>query len=163
MLRVLFENNKSVYVPFYTADDMQMVRLHDMADYEQLPLTKWKIRQPLESDVGRREDAMSTGGLDLVIVPGVAFVVGNGARMGHGRGYYDRFFEEMFKAYPARASMADERGRIDEKLAAGKTVLIGLAYREQIVDEVPVDERDVLMDDVLTSSSSVPEEGDLKT
>lgn len=127
-----------------------MVRLNDMSDYERLPLTKWNIRQPAETDLERRENAMDTGGLDLVIVPGVAFALDTGARMGHGKGYYDRFFERMFIRYPERASLPTERGRIAEKQAAGKTVLIGLAFPEQIADEVPVDKTDVLMDQVLT-------------
>lgn len=37
-----------------------MVRLSDFDDYEKLPLTKWKIKQPNANDA-HREDPMVTG------------------------------------------------------------------------------------------------------
>ncbi|MEW6719205.1 MAG: 5-formyltetrahydrofolate cyclo-ligase [Thermodesulfobacteriota bacterium] len=61
-----------------------------------------------------------TGGFDLVVVPGVAFDRA-GRRLGQGLGYYDRFLEGL----------------------PGNVPRVGLAYSEQVVEEVPVDERDV--------------------
>lgn len=61
-----------------------------------------------------------TEGFDLVLVPGVAFDR-TGRRLGQGLGYYDRFL-----------------GRLP-----GEALRVGLAYSDQIVSEVPVDERDV--------------------
>ena len=51
-----------------------MVRLTSWEDYLSLPTTSWNIKQPPESDANR-ENALSSGGdgLDLVIVPGLAF------------------------------------------------------------------------------------------
>jgi 5-formyltetrahydrofolate cyclo-ligase len=65
------------------------------------------------------------GEVDLVVVPGVAFDL-QGHRLGRGRGYYDRFLPST------RASK------------------IGVAFRLQIVDAVPADEWDVVMDEVIT-------------
>lgn len=38
---------------------MEMVRLHNMNDFDKLPLTKWKIKQPNLDEV--RENALVTG------------------------------------------------------------------------------------------------------
>ncbi len=69
----------------------------------------------------------------MILVPGVAFTV-DGRRLGHGRGYYDRFL----RTYQSR--FADRR----------MPTLIGLALREQMCSDVPfVDNRDVRLDQVL--------------
>lgn len=65
--------------------------------------------------------------LDLVIVPGLAFDA-QGNRLGRGGGYYDRFLKRL----------------------APTTATIGLAFDQQIIDHVPVDERDIRMDMVVT-------------
>lgn len=157
ILRTLFQQNKHVYIPCFAGQSMEMVRLLDMADYERLPLNKWLIRQPDPADAESRETASSTGGLDLIIVPGVAFGSANNgrsgggvARLGHGMGYYDRYIQRLFDERPERAASAERIGQIDEKLATGQTVLVGLAFGEQVVDDVPVDVHDVLLDEVLT-------------
>ena len=62
---------------------------------------------------------------DLVLVPGVAFDA-QGRRLGHGRGFYDRLLSDM-------------RG-----------LKCGVAFEEQMVAEVPTNERDVGMDFILT-------------
>lgn len=71
---------------------MDMVQLHSMSDWETLPLTKWKIKQPLLTD--KRESVLETNNIDLIITPGVAFTK-TGSRMGHGGGYYDRFLKTL--------------------------------------------------------------------
>lgn len=126
---------------------MRMIQLHGMDDYETLPLTKWNIKQP--KDDGSRESAVETGGLDLILMPGVAFTK-EGARCGHGMGYYDKFIAGMFAANPQKEGL-NLRGNITEKLQKNKTILIGLALKEQITDEVPLDSTDYLLDEVITS------------
>jgi len=68
-----------------------------------------------------------TEGFDLVVVPGVAFDRA-GRRLGQGLGYYDRFL----------------RGLPEDVLR------VGLAYSEQLVQEVPVDVWDVAVHAVVT-------------
>lgn len=65
-------------------------------------------------------------GMDIIMVPGVAFDKGGG-RLGRGGGYYDRLLRK-----------------------AGKAVKIGLCFREQIVKKVPMDNRDVKVDRIIT-------------
>lgn len=69
-------------------------------------------------------DAVDPSTIDLVIVPGVAFTL-NGARLGHGRAYYDRF------------------------LAGLHTTTVGACFDEQIVDALPMESHDVWLDAVV--------------
>lgn len=64
--------------------------------------------------------------VDLAVVPGVAFTAG-GARLGRGRGYYDRYLSQP----------------------AFRAVKIGVCYRHQLVDELPLEPHDVVMDAVV--------------
>jgi 5-formyltetrahydrofolate cyclo-ligase len=65
--------------------------------------------------------------IDLVVVPALAYDPG-GNRLGRGGGYYDRFL-----------------GRL--RRSATK---VGLAFDVQIIDDVPVEERDVQVDMIVT-------------
>lgn len=89
-----------------------------------------------------------SGGLDLILLPGVAFTR-NGGRLGHGMGYYDKYLEEHFKRNPHRRS--DEQLNLDQKISQKKTILLGLALNEQIVDEVPLEPNDFPLDAVVTA------------
>lgn len=79
----------------------------------------------------------STGGLDLVFMPGLGFDR-QGNRLGRGRGYYD--------AYLKRCA----------QLQHAKPYTMALAFKEQICLQVPVDENDVKVDEVLYEDSSAP-------
>lgn len=50
-------------------------------------LTKWKIPEPSEELVLSREDGVTEGDIDVVVVPAVAFD-SSCNRLGHGRGHY---------------------------------------------------------------------------
>ena len=67
-----------------------------------------------------------TGGFDLIIVPGVAFDR-KGNRLGRGRGYYDRFLCQ----------------HLDVKR-------IGICFDFQLVDEVPAEDFDIRMNEVIS-------------
>jgi 5-formyltetrahydrofolate cyclo-ligase len=64
---------------------------------------------------------------DLIVVPGLAFTAG-GHRLGQGGGWYDRFLSER---------------RAD-------CTTIGVCFACQIVDHLPMDEHDVVLDAVVT-------------
>lgn len=84
-------------------------------------------------------------------MPGVAFSR-NGGRTGHGMGYYDKLLTQMFTKNRQRR---DEtlRQNINAKLASKKTILLGLAFKEQIVDEIPLDPWDVLLDEIVSAEN----------
>lgn len=68
----------------------------------------------------------------LVLVPGRAFT-GKGERLGMGGGYYDRYLKVLRK-----------------KIPRGSLTLIGYCFGIQVVDFIPVDAHDMVMDKILT-------------
>lgn len=82
------------------------------------------------------------------MVPGVAFTR-KGHRLGHGMGHYDKYLKKLFDTNPGRASM-ELTGNLEQKIQDNKTILIGLAFKQQIVDDLPVEKHDFLLDMVLT-------------
>ena len=68
---------------------------------------------------------------DLIVLPGLAFDK-KGHRLGYGGGFYDRYLEEAK----------------DEKK-------IALAFSEQLVEEVPIEERDVIVDKIITEKMEI--------
>ena len=67
-----------------------------------------------------------TGTYDLIVIPGVAFDK-NGNRLGRGKGYYDRFLCKHLEVKR-----------------------IGICFDFQFVDEVPTEDNDIKMHEVLT-------------
>ena len=74
--------------------------------------------------------------LDLIMVPGVAFTR-EGARMGHGKGYYDKLLQH------ARADAP----------------LVALAFECQLFPEIPVQAHDIYMDKIITERAVYPGRG----
>ena len=65
---------------------------------------------------------------DVIVVPGLAFTH-DGRRLGQGGGWYDRFLP----------------GRRDD------CVTIGAAFEAQLVDDLPTDDHDVVLDVIVTA------------
>lgn len=86
---------------------------------ESLSIGHYGILEPKE------HEAVDPGTLDLILTPGLAFTA-KGARLGYGRGYYDRFF------------------------AGCDATAIGLAFEVQILEELPLDPWDHLLHGVIT-------------
>ncbi|EDQ92937.1 uncharacterized protein MONBRDRAFT_13668 [Monosiga brevicollis MX1] len=133
LIQTLLQRAKQVYVPRYTRETMDMFPIASWADVEAMPLTKWNIRQPAEAPA--ETAALAHEGLDVILVPGMAFDKA-GRRLGRGKGYYDRYFARC-----AQFATAHNQSR---------PVYLALAFDEQIVDQVPTDEHDVTLDAVVT-------------
>lgn len=130
LLRHALDSGKACFVPkYFKGGGMEMVRIKDWEDYMSLPVTSWNIKQPADEDI--REEALSTGGLDLIVIPGLAFSL-SGARCGRGKGYYDTYLQMCKKSQDV------------------PPVTVALAFREQVVEDVPMDAHDVPIDYVLT-------------
>ena len=69
---------------------------------------------------------VDVGEIDVIVVPGVAFT-DCGARMGRGKGYYDRYLSQ----------------------SGCRALKIGVCYREQVVESIPTEPHDVMMDTVI--------------
>jgi 5-formyltetrahydrofolate cyclo-ligase len=74
-------------------------------------------------------------GNTLVIVPGRAFS-GNGARLGRGKGFYDRCLSRLKAAFSASGC---------------SLTLAGYCYNFQIIDGIPRERHDIMMDYILTA------------
>lgn len=131
IIKDVFKWGKSCFIPRYesSSNHMDMLQLRSVDDMRTLPLTSWNIRQPAYDDQSR-EEALSAGGLDLILMPGLGFDR-SGNRLGRGKGFYDTYLERCIR-HPK-----------------GKPYTIALAFREQLCQEIPVDANDVLIDEVL--------------
>lgn len=89
-------------------------------DKEAMSVGAFGINEP------RTGVSVSPCDIDAIIVPGVAFTA-CGARMGRGKGFYDKYLsQDGFSA-----------------------LKIGVCFSEQIVDHIPVEQHDVAMDVVI--------------
>jgi 5,10-methenyltetrahydrofolate synthetase len=70
-----------------------------------------------------------SGGLDIVLVPGLAFTK-HGQRLGRGRGCYDKYLTKCVEVTKKRP------------------VLIGLCFYEQLCSKIPVTDDDYTIDEV---------------
>lgn len=126
-------DRKRVFLPRVTSKPgraMVMLEVRSVAEVGGWERSGWGIAEPpLERG---RADAPADAALDLIVVPGVAFDA-SGARCGQGMGFYDTYFARYGRA---RSPMPR---------------LVALALKPQLVDEVPMTERDWRVDDLLVA------------
>ncbi|MCR9199151.1 MAG: 5-formyltetrahydrofolate cyclo-ligase [Planctomycetaceae bacterium] len=133
-LPAAIESGRKIVVPWCN-DDGELELFH-LSSMEQLEIGMYKILEPA---VALRNDPQYQVGveeLDLIMVPGVGFDT-RGARMGHGKGYYDKLLEHARKDTP----------------------LVALAFECQMFEDIPVAEHDVFMDMVITEDRIYPGQG----
>ncbi|MDR7416124.1 MAG: 5-formyltetrahydrofolate cyclo-ligase [Armatimonadota bacterium] len=120
---------KRVAVPYCARDEQgqDALRLFLLQDLQELEPGAFGILEPKPELRGYPERALAAQEVDMVLVPGVVFDR-RGGRIGHGWGYYDRLLRSV---------------RPD-------CWLVGLAYECQVVEEVPMEPRDVFVDLVVT-------------
>lgn len=140
-------SGKTVYVPQvgknFELADMELIQviLSENASsdneifHKQWPRNKWGIPEPPES---MERIAAKVDELDLLIVPGLAFDV-KGGRLGHGKGYYDRFIARMRSNGSAKP----------------KLVAVGLEPQFVHDAEIPVTEHDYTMDMILLPKQTI--------
>lgn len=99
----------------------------------------WRPGDPMRSGLYGIEEPLSEpvapNSIALVLVPGVGFGV-DGSRIGHGAGYYDRYFARCF------ALDHDPRR-------------LGVAHDLQVVDLPPPEPWDVGMHEIITPSKVI--------
>ncbi len=106
--------------------------LHEVSDpTSDMAPWMWGIREPFPL----RCPTVSLSEVDFILVPGVAFDR-RGGRLGYGGGFYDRILRER-----------------SDLVEAGAVVAVTFAL--QIVDEVPRDERDVLVPVIVTENEII--------
>ena len=129
LIQSMLKDQKRVCVPrVYNMKEsiMQMHWLPSWEAYSEFASSAYGIPEPNDSDsLISSEDASL---LDLIIVPGLAFDK-YCHRMGHGKGFYDRFLSSL--------------PPIPHRMA------IGLCHSIQVVDSVPCSQHDVRLDMVI--------------
>ncbi|CCL98229.1 uncharacterized protein FIBRA_00223 [Fibroporia radiculosa] len=133
---------KTLFVPkidVAASGRMDFLKVYGEEDLRTFPAGAWGIKEPAyEFNGQRRSSALEEGSeqLDLVLVPGVAFDRSL-SRLGHGKGYYDRFISSY-----SSSKSAD---------GLKKPLLVALALREQILEagQVPTALHDCKMDVII--------------
>jgi len=127
------DQGKKVFVPYIqryqqphtqkTLLEMHMLALHPGEDLDSLKQDRWGIPSLGPESIAGRENAFggfgivvdmpnepsapSPPGLDLILMPGVAFDLEN-RRLGHGKGFYDRYL----RRYKTVFSLGQENPRM---------------------------------------------------
>ena len=118
---------KYIYIPKVNTEDttMDFFRYTSELDTE---TGAYRIKEPTNE---QKFNVDIFSGNILVIVPGRAFTK-DGKRLGRGKGYYDKYLDKLIRKY-------------------GKSyiTIMGVCYKEQIVDDIPIDDHDILMDVVI--------------
>lgn len=114
----LRSSGKRVAVPVCDADELLITPVYiDAAT--RLSRGAYGIREPASGTAARTED------IELAVLPGIAFDK-SGARVGFGKGYYDRF------------------------LSGFRGARIGVCYDFQLLDRLPSEPHDIGMDIIVT-------------
>ena len=123
-VKSMFLDGKNVCIPKTNIEDKTMEAVI-ITDLDNLEEDKYGILEPISN-----YKVINKNDIDLVIMPGLAFD-NNGGRLGYGGGYYDKFLmdcsEDKFK--------------------------IALAYNFQVIESVPKEEHDILVDCIITEEN----------
>jgi 5-formyltetrahydrofolate cyclo-ligase len=121
-LPVALAAGKQVFLPRFISATNSYAACQVKIPDTDLKIGQFGIREPSETC-----PQIPLNRLDFVLVPGVAFDL-HGRRLGRGKGFYDQL------------------------LAAVRGKTCGVAFDEQIVNEIPVEPHDVLLHCILTPS-----------
>lgn len=132
-LRSVLDQGKMLVLPRVNRarESLNLFEVEDLT--RDLEAGVWGIQEPRMA----RCTSVEIDDVDFVLVPGAAFDA-RGARLGYGGGFYDKLLCSSIKR---------------PQLVAG-------AFENQMVERVPVDQHDVLMDLVITEDRSyLPDSG----
>jgi 5-formyltetrahydrofolate cyclo-ligase len=124
-LATALTHGKRIVVPW--CNDQSQLELFWLKSMDDLSIGMYKILEPKPELRNLPERQVAVTDLDLVMVPGVAFTR-DGARMGHGKGYYDKLLEHARRDAP----------------------LVALAFECQFFPDIPTQEHDVFMDMIIS-------------
>lgn len=150
IMSILADQKKHLFVPTIVSEEdrMDFMRLHDEEDFKGLPVGLWGIPQPTAQwkDENRQSvsDA-STENLEVILLPGLAFDRSL-SRLGHGKGYYDRFLSTYITA-----------------AKRPRPLLVALALQQQLLDagQVPITDSDWKVDMIITPNDTVTKPNNL--
>lgn len=114
--------DKNIYLPKVNGDDMEFYKLTSLAD---LQIGSYNILEPSQGQLYNNSPD------SIILIPGIAFSA-NGARIGFGKGYYDRYLSQ--KAFDTK---------------------IGVAYEWQTARQWNTNKFDINMDMIVTENREV--------
>ena len=120
-IRKMLDRGVKVASPRWNGETYDLARLKGLGEGDRRR-GPMNILEPAEAEIVAPQD------ISVWIVPGLAFTK-NGKRLGYGGGWYDRLL-----AATARNALK-----------------IGVAHEFQIVDDLPSEQHDILLDRVVTS------------
>jgi len=121
----ILEDSKRLIIPYCIIgpNTLGIAEVKDVS--KDIAVGQYGIHEPIK-DI--RNNFLKSD-IELILCPGVAFDK-YGGRLGRGKGFYDRFLEEL----------------------KNHSCIWGLAFKEQVVDEpLPFAYHDITMDDVVTA------------
>lgn len=118
VLQWALEAGKRVALPKVAGDTMDF---YEITSLEEVAKGSFGVMEPVTAQRVNWEEA-------VCLTPGVGFDKA-GNRMGHGAGYYDKYFEHH-----------------------RRLIKVGIAYDFQIKDMIPTEETDIRMDYLMTPS-----------
>lgn len=124
-LATALTHGKKIVVPW--CNDRGELELFWLQSMEDLSIGMYRILEPKPELRHIPERKVAVTELDLIMVPGVAFTR-EGARMGHGKGYYDKLLEHARPDAP----------------------LVALAFECQFFPDIPTQDHDVFMDKIIS-------------
>jgi len=127
IINTLLNMGKDVAVPVCVPASYELIA-SKILNLDELMPGHYGILEPKKEYLRPLEPSV----LDIILVPGLAFDV-YGNRIGHGKGYYDRFLSKV----------------------SPKALKIGLAFDFQVLSELPVDHYDIPMDCIITERGMI--------
>lgn len=109
---------KTLYLPRVNGDDLEILYA------ENTVIGSFNIYEPTGNNI------IPPSKIDLAIIPGIAFSP-NGARIGRGKGYYDRLLVNL------------------------NALKIGICYDCQLLNNLPHESHDIYMDAIITPSRTI--------
>lgn len=124
------KEEKKIYIPRTDFKSKVMDAVEIKSIYE-LTESSYGILEPSKEAI-----CIDPNKLDLIVVPGVAFDR-DGGRIGYGAGFYDRYFNKITKNN------------------LNKITKLALAYDFQVIDKVPMTEKDVPVNYIITEKEFI--------
>ncbi len=121
LLNQTTKDGKKIFLP-RVEPNSQILSWLEMKKDSKFKVSSYGIPEIIEQEPLSDEEISN---IDLVIVPGLGFTENN-YRIGYGGGFYDRFFE-----------------------IAPKTYKVGIGFKEQLVEELPLEPWDAPLDEIV--------------
>ena len=127
IINELLKTEKEVIVPICDTNDYTLIP-SKILSIDELSVSYFGIMEPKEPFIR----PINPKDIDIILIPGLAFDKDRN-RLGHGKGYYDRFLNRV---------------RSD-------SLKIALAFDFQVLDSIPIENWDIPMDLIITEKGII--------